>query len=245
MVHRVARPKGRSKTGPRVKGMPDRQVAVGLEGALWESGPNHLTDFADALQFEGKPAMSPENSARWEALGRFREALTLFLAGKNAAFIGGVAVRSYGGSLRLPMRPTGDYDLLIDDELLKQMTKFLEGQGGVLDSTDEDTYFFYLKPADLHIDVRTARQPFDRLALSRAKGATFEERKLKIVIPPVLAAMKVKAWSERRDLEKKAIDANDVRGLIGRRIALESEVRDLLLKYYPDLVANLDEILKS
>jgi len=241
-------PIGRAKTRraqvAREAGISRRQVAVGLEEALWESGPNPLTEFADALQFEGKPMMPPDVQARWEDLGRFREALTAFLSGKNSvAFIGGVAVRSYGGILRMPLRPTGDFDLLVDDALLKELTKFLETQGAVLDSTDEDTYFFYIKALSFHLDVTTARTPFMEECLATAKGAKFQERKLRIVTPTALVAMKVKAFSERRNPAKKEIDRKDVCGLLEAGATTEEAVREFLAKHRPDLLPTLAEIL--
>ena len=130
----------------RAIGRTERQVACGLEDALWEGGPNPITDFADALEFEGKPKMPSDKQDKWEALGRFREELTKYLAGKNAAFIGGVAVRSYGGRTAA----TIDFDVLVDPKLLKMTTRFLEGQGGSLLGTLENTYAFRMKAAGIN-----------------------------------------------------------------------------------------------
>ena len=94
----------------RALGRTEDQVACGLEVALWEAGPNPVTEFADALQFEGKPKMSATQQEKWEALGRLRDDLTKFLEGKNAAFIGGVAVRSYGGRTAA----TVGFDVLVE-----------------------------------------------------------------------------------------------------------------------------------
>ncbi len=224
----------------RAVGKPVHQVCVGLETALWEAGPNHVTEFADALQFEGKPVIPPEKKAKWEALGRFREELTKFLVGKDAAFIGGVAVRSYGGRTAA----TVDYDLLIAPELLKEVTRFLESQGGDLQGTVEHTYCFHIKGADLPMDVRVARSPLDQVALSTSKRASFEGRKLRLVRPAALGAMKVKAYSERKGRPQGRRDREDVRGLIEVGAAEEEEIRQLLEKHRPDLLPELDEILR-
>lgn len=227
----------------RSVGQPVHQIAVGLEQALWESGPNPMTDFADGLEFEGKPMMSPEAQARWEGLGRFRDALAAFLSGKDAAFIGGVAVRSYAGKFRMPLRPTGDFDLLVSEGFLKELTAYLEKQGAVLDSTDEDCYFFYVQPLKFHLDVMTARSPLMKEALATATGANFQGHALKLVTPQVLVAMKVKAHSERRNAAKKAIDRSDVLGLIQSGAASEEEVRKVLARVSPDLLSEFDAIL--
>jgi len=222
-------------------GRTEDQVACRLEEALWEAGPNHLTDFADALEFEGKPKVSEDKKKKWEALRRFREEMTKFLEKKDAAFIGGVAVRSYGGRTT----PTIDYDVLVAPKLLKSMTAFLEGQSGSLKGTVENTYMFHLKEPDLRLDVRVARSPLDEEALSTAKKSTFEGRKLGIVNPRALAAMKVKAYSERKELPPGAQVRADVRGLIDVGATTDAEIRKLLKKHRPDLLSELDEILKD
>src|SRR6185436_1119064 len=153
----------------RAIGRTEHQVACGLEVALWEAGPNPVTDFADALQFEGKPKMAKDKQDKWEALRGFRDALTRFLVGKNAAFIGGVAVRSYGGRTAA----TVDFDVLIDPKLLRGMTTFLEGEGGSLMGTVENTYSFHLKGPGIDLDVRVAKGSLDEAALAGAKPATF------------------------------------------------------------------------
>lgn len=220
-------------------GRTERQVACGLESALWEVGPNHLTEFADALQFEGKPKVSGAKQKKWEALGRFRDELTRFLADKKAAFIGGVAVRSYGGRTT----PTIDYDVLIDSGLLKPMTRILETLGGSLQGTVEETYHFYIAGPEIDLDVRVARTSLDQEALATRKQAAWEGRRLGIVTPKALAAMKVKAYSERKKQPEGATDRADVKGLIAVGATTEQEVRRMLKKHRPDLLPELDEIL--
>jgi len=223
----------------RAARISERQVEVGLEGALWEMGPNDLTEFADGLQFEGKPMTPPGSQEAWEARGRFRDALTAFLSGKNVAFIGGVAVRSYGARIE----PTKDYDILVDPGLLKDVTAFLESLGGHLDSNEDETYFFFFRDAWFHLDVSVAWNPLYREALDTAKKAVFQGRDLKIVLPTPLGAMKVKAYSERKDLKKKELDGSDVRGLLSVGATTEEEIRGLLAKHRPDLLPALAEIL--
>ncbi len=222
-------------------GLPPHQVAVGLDRALWEAGPNPVSDFADALEFDGRYVMPPQEKAEWEALGRFREDLTRFLAGRNAAFIGGIAVRSYGGRAG----PTTDFDLLIDEDLLKPMTAFLESQGAGLAGTVENTYAFLVKPCSTDFDVRVARTALDAVALSTAKPATFSGRALKIVLPAPLAAMKVKAYADRKGTESGQRDRADVRGLIACGSTSPDAVRDVLARHSPLLLPALEEILKD
>lgn len=204
-----------------------------------EAGPNPITELADGLEFEGKPSMPPHKKSEWEALGRFRDALTAFLAGKDAAFIGGTAVRSYGGRAG----PTVDYDLLIAPELLKTVTKFLEEQTGRLEGSVENTCLFRITVCNIDVDVRVAKTPLDIEALSTAKRANFFGRRLKIVRPAHLAAMKVKAYSERKELKKGRMDRDDVRGLLECGATTATEIRDLLQCHRPDLLPALDEIL--
>ncbi|HVR83261.1 MAG TPA: hypothetical protein VMU54_03060 [Planctomycetota bacterium] len=225
----------------RAIGRTEHQVACGLEVALWEAGPNPVTDFADALQFEGKPELPSDKQEEWEGLGTFRDHLTKFMEGKNIAFIDGVAVRSYGGRTKA----TVDFDILVESKLLQGTTKFLEGQGGTLMGSSENTYHFNLKGLVLDLDVRVAKSPLDEAALAGAKLATFQGRKLKIVLAKALTAMKVKAYSERKHEPQGLIDRDDVRGLLKVGAATEHEVRQILKKYRPDLLSELDEILST
>jgi hypothetical protein len=222
-------------------GRTTRQVACGLEDALWEAGPNPITDFADALEFEGKPKMASDKEDRWKALGKFREALTEYLSGKNAAFVGGVAVRSYGGRTGATL----DMDILIDPKLLKETTRFLEKEGGSLTGSEENSYHFRIKDPDLDVDVRVAKGSLDEAALGGAKRACFQGRKLKIVLPGDLAAMKVKAYSERKETPQGKVDREDVLGLLRVGATTEQDVRRILKKYRPDLLPQFEEILNA
>lgn len=225
----------------RRAGVVPGQVAVGLSRALWEVGPNPVTDFADEIVIEGNPGMTPSDRASWEALGRFREALTTYLVGKEAAFIGGVAVRSYGGRLS----PTIDYDLLVSSTTLKEISSFLEREGGVLQGTVESTYTFRIASCELDLDVRVATSPLDQEALKTAKTGTFKDRVLKLVLADFLAAMKVKAFSERMEFESGERDRLDVRGLLRCGATSEPAIRRILAKHRPDLLTVLDLILSS
>jgi len=235
-----AAPERSSSPSPRSPGRPLHQVIVGLEEALWEAGPNPVTDFADALEHEGRYDMPPDEKDRWEALGRFRDALTQFLAGKEAAFIGGVAVRSYGGRTTA----TVDFDFLVAPALLKDVTSFLESEGGELKGTVESTYSFRVKPCALNVDVRLAQSPLDQEALKNAGPSRFKGRKLRIVRPDFLAAMKVKAYSERKGQPEGDQDRKDVQGLVRVGSASPEAIREILKRHRPDLAPELDEILK-
>lgn len=213
----------------------------GLDGALDEMGPNHLTGFADLLEIEGHPKPHGGHFPMWESIGKFRDAFTESLVAKDHAFIGGVAVRSYGAR----ETPTKDYDVMVDPKHLREITAFLEAQGAELKDSVEDTYHFRVETLKLDFDLRVARSPMDREALSKAKGATYAGRKLRIVTPDYLAAMKVKAFSERKGSEKGRLDAADVRGLVEVGATTEDAVRDILKRHRPDLLPELDGILRA
>lgn len=237
---RVRTNRKRAQLARRI-GRTERQVACGLETALWEAGPNPITDFADELQFEGKRKMPTGNFEQWQAIGKFRDALTAYLEGKNTAFIGGVAVRSYGGRTT----PTIDFDVLIEPKLLNGITHLVEKEGGRLMGTVENTYSFHIKRAGFDLDIRVAKGPLDEAALAGAKSARFQGRKLKIVLPEYLTAMKVKAYSERKRDAQGKVDRSDVRGMLSVGATTEAEVRKILQKLRPDLLSEFAEILRA
>ena len=220
-------------------GMSPHQIIVGLDQALWEAGPNPVTDFADALEFEGKPELPAKARAEWEALRRFRDDLTKFLIRRNAAFIGGVAVRSFGGRVTA----TIEYEVLVQERLLKPITSFLESQGATLKSTVEDTYTFRVTPCAIDFDVRVARNPLDREALAKAKRASFQRRPLKVVRPAWLAAMKIKAYAGRKGTKKGNQDREDFLGLIDSGSTTLDEVKVVLGRHWPDFLDLLHTIL--
>lgn len=225
----------------KTEGLGKLARPVGLEEALSEMGPNHATEFADALVIEGHPKPEKGHFPLWESIGKFREALVDFLEGTTHAIIGGVAVRSYGAR----EGPTKDYDVMVDSGHLKAMTAFLVAQGAVLNSSVEDTYMFRVEALGFDFDVRVATSPMDREALAASAGGTFEGRKLRIVTPDYLAAMKVKAFSERKDSEKGMLDAADVRGLVRVGKTDRKAIESILRKHRPDLLPELAEILGS
>lgn len=222
-------------------GMDATLFRVGLGQALDEMGPNPLTEFADGLEIEGHPKPPGGHFPMWESIGRFRDALTEFLQGKDHAFIGGVAARSYAAR----GVPTKDFDVLVDVRHLKEFTSFLEADGARLAGTVEDTYAFRIPSLGFDFDVRVARSGLDQEALSKAKGASYAGRKLRIVAPEHLAAMKVKAYSERKDSDKGRLDASDIRGLLAVGATTEEAIRAVLEKHRPDLLPELDEVLSS
>jgi hypothetical protein len=210
----------------------------GFAQALDEMGPNHLTEFADELEVEGYPKPQKGHFPMWEEFGAFRERLADFMVGKDLAFAGGVAVRTYGAR----RGPTEDYDILAGRAHYKDLWKFLEGEGfqyvGSVESTD------LMKQRDLgfELDILIADNPLYQEAMAGARSARWRGRTLKLVDPDHLAAMKVKAYAERRDDEKKAQDRRDVVSLLSKEADAE-RVREVLARLLPKLLPAFDEIL--
>lgn len=211
---------------------------IGLEQALDEMGPNHLTEFADALEIEGHPKPPGGHFPMWEAIGTFRQQLADFMVGRDAAFAGGVMVRSYGARLG----PTFDYDVLTALDHLKELWKFLEDRDfeyvGSWESVDKLRH----REMRLDVDILIADNPLYKEALATARPASWQGRKLKIVEKDHGAAMKVKAYAERRDEEKKKLDAHDFAGLLKQGADVE-QVRDILQRLAPKFLPALEEIL--
>jgi hypothetical protein len=136
-----------------------------------------------------------------------------------------------------------DYDIMIDQAGLSIAHKFLETQGAALRDSVKDTYQYVVEPIRLDVDVRIARSGLDREALAAAVAATYRTRRLRIVRADHLAAMKVKAYSERKNHPKGRQDGDDVRNLIVHGRTSASSVRDVLSRHRPDLLTHLDEIL--
>ncbi len=169
----------------------------------------------------------------WDSIGQFRDDVTSFLQAKDHAFVGGVAVRSYAAR----SVPTKDYDVMIDPHHLQEFTRFLEGKGAKLMGTVEATYSFRIVPLEFDFDLRIAQSSLDREALSNGKTATYAGKKLGIVAPEVLAAMKVKAYSERKNTDEGKQDASDVRGLVKVGATTRERIRVLHEKHRPDRLA--------
>lgn len=218
---------------------------IEFENALDEMGPNHLTEFADSLAatLDDQAACRLDRgfSMITESLGRFREALVDFLQARRHAFAGGVAVRTY----RARVGPTEDYDFLIDPVHMPEFMDFMEKQGAILQGTSDDTFFFSLKydTHAFHVDVMEARSPLCKEALDAATPVSYQGRRLRLVTADHLAAMKVKAYQERRDAVKRRTDRADVLGLLATGKGTADKVRDILNRRRPDLLPVLEEIL--
>lgn len=212
----------------------------GLAQALAEMGPNELTELADGLQIEGFDRPSGGFFPMWQSIGAFRDDLVHFLSGKRHTFIGGVAARSYGAR----EGPTFDYDIMIAPELLQEVNAFLEKNGAVLKGTVEDTYLYRVTSLSFDVDVRVARSGLDWAALDAAKTATYGATRLGIVTPVHLAAMKVKAFSERASTEKGRMDRLEVLGLLRTGATMEAGIREVLDAHRPDLLATLGAMLQ-
>ncbi len=215
--------------------------APGLAQALAEMGPNELTELADELQIDGFERPSGGFFPMWQTIGAFRDDLVQFLSGKRQAFIGGVAVRSYGAR----EGPTFDYDILIASEHLQEVHSFLEKSGATLKGTIEDTYLYRVTSLAFDVDVRVARSDLDRAALAGAKTATYRGVRLGIVAPVHLACMKVKAFSERAETDKGRMDRLDVLGLLRTGATTAEAVRGGLLAHRPDLIATFDRMIQT
>ena len=72
----------------------------------------------------------------------------------------------------------------------------------------------------------------------------FKKWMLHVVQPDFLAAMKVKAYSERADTQKGEQDRRDVQRLVAGPTT-EATVRSILERHRPDLLEILDEILRT
>jgi hypothetical protein len=225
----------------RVSGLSDG--APDLEETLSEMGPNHATEFADALAIEGVETSDRTFHMTWESLGKFRESFTDFLTGIRHAFVGGVAVRSYKARLE----PTLDYDVMVDAAEMPRVMAFMEKNGVQWTGMAEDgaTHFFVLRLHGrlFHVDVREAKTALDREALDGARPASYGERKLRILEAGHLAALKIEAYAARKDTPKGRLDAQDVAGLLSVGAATEAAVRDILRRHRPELMKELDEIL--
>ncbi len=213
----------------------------GLAQALAEMGPNELTELADELQIDGFDRPAGGFFPMWQSIGAFRDDLVHFLSGKRHAFIGGVAARSYGAR----EGPTFDYDIMIATDVLQDVNAFLEKNGAVLKGTVEDTCMYRVTSLAFDVDVRVARSGLDRAALDAAKPATYRDTRLGIVMPVHLAAMKVKAFSERADSDKGRNDRLDIIGLIRTGATTEEAIRDVLQAHRPDLLTTLERMLEG
>lgn len=169
--------------------------------------------------------------------GPFIERLVDFLQGKTHALIGGLAVRAY-----VRVRPTKDFDVMIDARHWTEMRSFLAREGAESVGAVEDTFLYTFPSFRMDVDVRLANTPLDREAVASVVERPYHGKTLRVVDPAHLATMKVKAFEERRGTPKGE-QAADVRQLIGQKLADELDVRKVLERHRPDLLRVLDEIL--
>ena len=211
---------------------------IGLHQALDEMGPNHLTELADELVIEGHPKPPEGFFPMWADLGAFRDQLTDLMVGKEIAFVGGVAVRSYGAR----RGPTEDYDLLVALGHQKELWAFLDRLQFHYVGPFEIADKFAQKAMEFELDVMRADDPLHTEALASAQSSTWRGKILKIVNKDHLTAMKVKAFGSRHEDAKKARDRRDVIGLLS--VGADAEkVRDILSRLAPEFLPALDEIL--
>ena len=130
--------------------------------------------------------------------------------------------------------------------MLFRSRKFLADEGAEVAGSIEETYLYTFPWVKPDLDVRLARSPLHREALaSVAEKPAGRGKKLNVVEPDHLVAMKVKAYSERKKLPKGEQDRKDIVQLIRQKLANEGTVRAILAKHRPDLAPELDEILKD
>ncbi|MBI4566068.1 MAG: hypothetical protein HY716_15385 [Planctomycetes bacterium] len=207
-----------------------KRSSADLEATLIEMGRHPLLDLADELSGEAEERMREEGDS-----GPFIERLAEFLQGKNHALIGGLGVRAY-----VRQRPTLDFDVMIDPKHWTEMRRFLVREGADSAGSVEDTYLFRFERFKLGLDVRLARSPLDQDALRNTEARPFKRWKLRIVKPNHLAAMKVKAFSERKGSPQGDQDRQDVLRLIETGKASRQGVRAVLKKHRPDLLAEFE-----
>ncbi len=209
-------------------------VTAFMERTLLEMSRNPLIELADDLAGDSDVRLREEGDA-----GPFIERLAEFLQGKDSAILGGVAVRSY-----VRGRPTLDLDVMIDARHWQDMVRFLAEQGAQSTGCIENTFMYAFADFKLDLDVRIARTDLDREALQAVLTRRFKRWMLRVVQADFLAAMKVKACSERAGTEKGDQDRRDVQRLVAGPTS-EPAVRSILQRHRPDLLATLDGILQA
>ncbi len=222
---------GRPAAAKRRDGLP---LSAFLERTLLEMSRNPLIELADNLARDADIRSKEEGDA-----GPFLEALAEFLQGRQFAIIGGVAVRSY-----VRDRPTLDFDLMISDAEWPDLVRFLSEHGAESAGSVEDTFLYTFGDFKLDLDIRIARSDLDREALGAVVTRRFKKWILRVVKPDHLAAMKLKAHSERKGTRKGDRDRNDVLDLLAGH-ASEAALRELLGRHRPDLIAVLEEVLRA
>lgn len=237
MLHPLwfARSMARMEPQSRERTKPDGLPATALlERTLLEMSRHPLIELADSLASEGEVRFREEGDA-----GPFLESLAEFLQGKEAAIIGGVAVRAF-----VRGRPTMDLDVMIDERHWSEMASFLAKQGARSTGCIEDTLLYDFAEFRLDLEVRVAKSDLDRAALRTLLSRRSKQWMLHIVQPDYLAAMKVKAYGDRKGTAKGDQDRRDVQRLVAGPTHA-SAVRVILQTHRQDLLATLEEILSE
>jgi hypothetical protein len=196
-------------------------------------GRNSLIELADALSGEEEVRKREEGDS-----GPFLGRLAEFLENRVHGIIGGLGVRAY-----VRERPTMDFDVMIDSKEWASIKQFLVREGAELQGTLEETRMYTFQAFRMELDIRVAKSSLDQESLRHTKIRSYKKWKLRVVEPDYLAAMKVKAYSERKELPQGKQDRSDVRRLIDEKHARDRSIRTILKKHRPDLVPALDEIL--
>ena len=212
-----------------------RKKAENLELSLIEISRNPLVELADELSGEADVRKKDEGDA-----GPFIGHLAEFLQDKEHALIGGLGVRAY-----VRERPTFDFDVMISPGHWTEMRKFLSRHGAEASGSVEQTYMYSFPDFKMGLDVRLAKSPLDQEAIQNTIARPFKKWKLQVVKADYLAAMKVKAYSERKEQPQGEQDKRDVLRLLAGKHARTSAVQSILKKHRPDLLPELEEILKA
>lgn len=218
----------RSAQGSRSDPTADR-----LARALTEMGRTPLLDLADEMSEESDRRRLEEGDP-----ATFIEQFADFLQKRKHAFIGGIAVRTY-----LRQRPTDDLDVMVDASAWDDARRFVSSEHGESVGQVGETTTYEFPDFTMEVDIRVARSPLDIEALDGAVERPFKGRRLKVVHPNHLVAMKVRAFSERKQQPGGDQDRKDVRRLFTAALASEASVRDILERLRPDLVPELNELL--
>lgn len=210
------------------------QAEGDLERSIVEMTYNALIALADELSGEGALRRREEGDA-----GPFLGRLIEFLQGIDHAVCGELAMRAY-----LRERPTLDFDVLVSEGAWEAVKDFVSREGLELLSTAEDIYSYAVPGSRVGLDVLVARSPLWKAALADSIERKVFGRTVRVLKPDFLAVLKVKSYGERKGLPGGDADRADILRLIGKGLALEGAVRDILRRYRPDLLPELDEVLR-
>lgn len=206
-----------------------------LEHSIYEMTRHPLLELADELSGEAELRRKEEGDA-----GPFIDRLAKFLQGKEHGIIGGLGVRAH-----IRLRPTDDFDIMIDTKHWNEMKEFVRQEGLEHEFSIESTHKYKVPATRMELDVRLAESPLDKEALQNVFERPYHGMPLRVVKANHLVAMKVKAYSERKEYPGGRQDRTDVLDLLKLGKADEQAVRAILKKHRPDLLPELDEILKQ